>query len=312
MRPRLPALLLPALPQVFLLLACLLSADPAQAADPRPPIMTAEDLAAFPDPAADVRIPYGDGPLQFADLRLPKGPGPYPVMILIHGGCWLAEYDIHHIGKLAAAFTRSGIATWTVEYRRVGDEGGGWPGTFQDIAQAADRLLTVADEYSLDTTRVIAAGHSAGGQLALWLAARPHLPANTLFPSTQMVNVVGVLGLAPAPDLASLYTAEVCGDVVDKLMGGSPAAVPDRYALASPIELVPIGVPQLLVIGTYDDNWAPVGRRYFAAAEAAHDQVRLIEATQSGHFEMIDPDSITWPLVRDAAFELLGMPVASP
>ncbi|MSQ99267.1 MAG: alpha/beta hydrolase [Xanthomonadales bacterium] len=130
----------------------------------RPAIMTSDDLAAFPYYTPDTRIPYGDGPLQFADLRLPDGPGPFPVMILIHGGCWLSEFDIHHIGKLADAFTRSGIATWTVEYRRIGDAGGGWPGTFQDIAQSADKMLSVADEYSLDTSRAIAAGHSAGGQ----------------------------------------------------------------------------------------------------------------------------------------------------
>lgn len=297
---------------LLVLFAFLLANGPVLAEEVRPAIMTAEDLAAFPDPAPDARIPYGDGPLQFADLRLPDGPGPYPVMILIHGGCWLSEYDIHHIGKLADAFTRSGIATWTVEYRRVGDEGGGWPGTFQDIARSADRMLSVADEYSLDTSRVIAAGHSAGGHLALWLAASPQFHDNALFSSARIVTLMGVLGLAPAPDLANLHQTGVCENVIDKLMGGSPSAFPERYALGSAMELVPIGIPQLLVIGGYDDNWGPEGRRYFTAAEAAHDQVDLIEAPQSGHFEMIDPDSSTWPLVLNAAYELLGMPGAKP
>jgi len=296
-------------PMWFLVLFALLpGSEHVMAEEMRPAIMTSDDLAAFTYSTPDARIPYGEEPLQFADLRLPEGPGPYPVMILIHGGCWLAEYDIQHIGKLADAFTHSGIATWTVEYRRVGDEGGGWPGTFQDIARAADKMFTVADTYSLDTSRVIAAGHSAGGHLALWLAASSQFQDNPLFSSAQGVKLMGVLGLAPAADLANLHETGVCENVVDKLMGGSPTGFPDRYALASPIELVPIGVPQLLVVGTYDDNWGPVGRRYFAAAEAANDQVRLIEALQSGHFEMIDPDSSTWPLVLDAALELLGMP----
>jgi len=299
-------------PVLFLVLFVFLPGNvPLMAEDMRPAIMSSDDLAAFTYSTPDVRIPYGDGPLQFADLRLPTGPGPYPVMILIHGGCWLAEYDIHHIGKLADAFTRSGIATWTVEYRRVGDEGGGWPGTFQDIAMSADKMLSVADEYSLDTSRIIAAGHSAGGQLALWLAASSQFHDNPLFASARVVPLIGVLALAPAADLAYLHQTGVCDNVVDKLMGGSPTAFPDRYALGSPVELVPISIPQLLVIGTYDDNWSPVGRRYLAAAEAAHDQVRLIEASQSGHFEMINPDSNTWPLVRDAALELLGMPAST-
>jgi acetyl esterase/lipase len=292
---------------LFLLFALLPGSEHVMAEEIRPVIMTSDDLAAFTYSTPDARIPYGADALQFADLRLPEGPGPYPVMILIHGGCWLAEYDIQHIGKLADAFTRSGIATWTVEYRRVGDAGGGWPGTFQDIAQAAGHMFSVADTYSLDTSRVIAAGHSAGGHLALWLAANSRTPDNPLFSSTQVVRLMGVLGLAPAADLANLHETGVCENVVDKLMGGSPTEFPDRYALGSPIERVPIGVPQLLVVGTYDDNWTPVGRRYFAAAEATNDQARLIEATQSGHFEMIDPDSSTWPLVLDAALELLDM-----
>ncbi len=300
-------------PLLLLVLSVLLFANgPLPAEETRPAIMTSDDLAAFPEPAADARIPYGGGPLQFADLRLPEGPGPYPVMILIHGGCWLSEFDIHHIGKLADAFARHGIATWTVEYRRVGDEGGGWPGTFQDIEQSAAQMLAVADQYSLDTSRVIVAGHSAGGQLALWLAAGPKFHDNALFASAKLVTLRGVLALAPAPDLETLQQAGVCGNVVDKLMGGSPGAFPERYALGSPVDLVPIGVPQLLVIGAHDDNWGPGGRRYFAAAQAAHDQIRLIEAPQSGHFEMIDPDSTTWPLVLNAAYELLGMPEAMP
>ncbi|MFT7458407.1 MAG: acetyl esterase/lipase [Planctomycetota bacterium] len=292
----------------LLLLACfIISSISVFAGDEMPDIMTAEELPTLGNPPADVRIPYGEGPLQFADLRLPDGAGPHPVIILIHGGCWLSEYDITYIGKFADALADNGIATWTVEYRRVGDEGGGWPGTFQDIAKSADHLLSVADEYSLDTTRVIASGHSAGGHLALWLAARKQFDNNALFSSSKQIQLKGVLGLAPAPDLAYLHKEGVCGDVIDKLMGGSPEEFPERYALGSATELVPLGLPQILVVGRHDESWKPVAHRYYQIAKAANDNVQLIEAAESGHFEMIDPDSSTWSMVLDAAYDLLGM-----
>ena len=271
-----------------------------------PNIMTAEELGSFGDPPADTRISYGEDALQFIDLRLPSGAGPHPVVILIHGGCWLSQYDIVHIGKMAQAFADNGVASWTVEYRRVGNEGGGWPGTFQDIAQSADLLVKHAAEYSLDMTRVIVSGHSAGGHLALWLGARKNLKDNALFSSANPVQLKGVLALAPAPDLAYLYEKAVCGEVIDKLMGGSPAEFPERYAIASGTEIVPIGLPQILVIGHHDKNWKGIGYRYYEAAKAKKDDVRAIEAPESGHFEMIDPDSSTWPLVLEAAFSLLN------
>lgn len=114
-----------------------------------------------------------------------------------------------------------------------------------------------------------------------------------------------MLALAPAADLAYLHAQDVCGGVIDKLMGGSPEEYPNRYAQTSGTELLPLSIPQRLVIGTFDVGWAEVGWRYFRAAEAVGDPVEVIEATASGHFEMIDPDSTSWPLVRDAALELL-------
>ena len=114
-----------------------------------------------------------------------------------------------------------------------------------------------------------------------------------------------MLALAPAPDLAFLHQEQVCGHVIDGLMGGSPEAFPERYAAGSPVELVPLGVPQLVVIGQHDRAWAPVGRRYLEAAKSEGADVKAIEAPESGHFEMIDPSTSTWPLVRDAARELV-------
>ena len=268
-------------------------------------LMQAEDLPSLGNPAADVRIAYGDDPLQFVNLHLPEGQGPHPVIIFIHGGCWLSDYDISYSGKLAEAFTREGIAVWNIEYRRVGNAGGGWPGTFSDIAQAADQLYEQAEKYSLDSSRVIVSGHSAGGHLALWLAARPQFPADSIFAVKQDSTLKGVLALAPAPDLALLHEQGVCDAVIDKLMGGSPEQRPERYAMASATELVPLSLPQLLVIGKHDKHWRPVGERYYNAAKAAEDNVRIVMAEESGHFEMMDPDSSSWKSVRDAAFELL-------
>ncbi|MFZ5785353.1 MAG: alpha/beta hydrolase family protein, partial [Acidobacteriota bacterium] len=121
--------------------------------------MNAKDLLALPRPPADLRVRYGEAPQHFGDLRLPAGRGPHPVVLLIHGGCWLAEYDLEHLSSLAAAFTSAGFATWSVEYRRLGDDGGGWPGTFEDAARAADALRALAADHPLDLSGVVAVGH---------------------------------------------------------------------------------------------------------------------------------------------------------
>jgi len=269
-------------------------------------LLTAADLVKFENPPADARIQYGDDPLQFGDLRMPPGSGPHPVVVFIHGGCWLAEYDISHSSKLTAALARAGIATWSLEYRRVGDEGGGWPGTFQDIGHGTDHVRSIAAEYNLDLDRVIVMGHSAGGHLALWAAARSGIPAEAPVSSTDPLAVSGVLALAPAADLGYLHEQKICDHVVDSLMGGSPTQVPDRYRWSDPVRLAFDGVRQLLILGKYDDGWTPTGLRYLETARARGDDVRMIEATESGHFEMIDPDSSTWPLVLEATRELLG------
>ncbi len=264
-------------------------------------LLTSADLASFENPPADARIQYGDGPLQFADLRIPSGSGPHPVVVFVHGGCWLSAFDITHSGKLAAALAGHGIASWSLEYRRVGDQGGGWPGTFQDVATGADHLASIAAEYELDLGRVIFMGHSAGGQLAIWLAARPQIPPASAFSQRDPLTALGVLALAPAPDLAGLHQQQVCGDVVDKLMGGSPLEFPERYGLGDPMQVSPGDVPQVLVIGAHDSDWAPTGLRYFRAATARGDNVRLVEAPDAGHFELIDPDSSSWPVVLELA-----------
>ena len=293
---------------IILLLSCLIFSQLLLAADKKLHLLSAEEVDAFVYPEPYVRIPYGDDTEQFADLRVPEGSGSHPVIIWIHGGCWLAEYGgVSPYGKLLEAFAKHGIASWNIEYRRIGNEGGGWPGTFQDVIRGADKLLEVAEEYNLDTTRVVAGGHSAGGHLALWLGARGRFNEKSLLSSSMEIQLQGIFALAPAADLAYLHEQKVCGHVVDKLMGGSPQKFPERYAQVSATELVPIGLPQLLIIGEHDKKWRPVGERYYQAAEIAGDEVRMIIAAESGHFEMMDPDSSSWPLVLKGLHELMGL-----
>ena len=214
--------------------------------------MQASDLARLPQPAADHVIAYGEAPQQVAELRLPKGPGPHPVVIVIHGGCWQTPWAMDHVRSLAAALTAEGFATWSLEYRRLGDPGGGWPGTLQDVARGADRLRQEAAAHRLDLSRVVALGHSAGGQLALWLGARGRLAKDSSLRAADPLPLRGIVSLAGVTDLRAAAAANVCGDAVSRLLGGPPGQHDARVRQASPIELLPLGVPQRLVCGALD------------------------------------------------------------
>jgi dipeptidyl aminopeptidase/acylaminoacyl peptidase len=236
---------------------------------------------------AALRHHYGPGPDRWADLRLPPGPGPHPVALLLHGGFWRVPWGADLMHALAGDLGRRGWATWNVEYRRLGGPGGGWPGTLEDAAAALDALSGVE---GVDPDRVVAVGHSAGGQLALWLGARP--------------GVTAVVALAAVSDLAAAARLGLGGGAAVELLGGTPEEVPDRYRLASPRERLPLGVPQLLVHGELDDR-VPVGmsRDHAAAASAAGDRADLAVIPGAGHPETIDPESRAWR----AAAEWLGV-----
>ena len=256
------------------------------------------DIADVRAPAPDHRIAYGTDSLQFGHLRLPEAPGPHPVIVFMHGGCWLSDYDIAHVGPLEEALREEGWAVWSLEYRRAGDEGGGWPGTFLDVAAGADHLRNLAKEHPLDLERVIASGHSAGGQLALWLAARSRLPESSRLHTPDPIPVAGVLALAPAAAMGALHESGACGNAMGRLMGGGPREHPDRYDAVSPLRLIPAEVPQRLLIGALDSAWAPPGRAYQHVAETAGlAPVSATELPESGHFEMIVPWSSSWTLV---------------
>lgn len=259
-----------------------------------------------PPPPADARIPYGANPYQFGDLRLPPGSGPHPVVVMVHGGFWRAKYDLEHVGHLCADLTQRGYATWSLEYRRVGHEGGGWPGTFEDVAQGVDFLRTLAASQPLDVSRVVFMGHSAGGHLALWLAARRRLqPSEPLYRPDPFLPR-GVVGLAGVVNLEQAHVLQLSQGIVEQFLGGTPAQVPERYRLGSPSELVPLGVRQVLVHGTEDDT-VPVSlsTEYRARAVERGDDVRLLTLPGAGHFEVINPRAPEWSTVVEAVGSLL-------
>ncbi|MCS5687143.1 MAG: alpha/beta hydrolase [Acidimicrobiales bacterium] len=260
-------------------------------------LITPGSVGEFDWPSPDAQISYGDDQFQFGYLRLPEGSGPHPVIVFMHGGCWLSVFDIRYTGLAEQAFADAGYAVWSLEYRRVGNPGGGWPGTFLDVATGADHLTELAREYPLDLDRVIAIGHSAGGQLALWLAARGRIPTSSELYTAGPLPIHGVLALAPAPNLETLHSSGSCGPGVDGLMGGSPNVRPERYQVGSPMQLMPVDVPQRVVVGALDAQFGPSGRAYSQAAQrAGSSSVTLREAPESGHFEMVVPYTSTWPI----------------
>jgi acetyl esterase/lipase len=262
-------------------------------------LMSAADALAMPQPEADFVIPYGSGSHQFGELRLPDGQGPHPVVLIIHGGCWLAQYDLGYMSALADALTSGGVATWSVEYRRVGDEGGGWPGTFQDVADAADYLHEMALDHDLDLDRVVAVGHSAGGHLVLWLAGRKWLDAEDPLRGDAPLALNGVVALAGITDLAAYVSPEGCGSAVPGLLGGEPEKVRDRLKRSSPIAMVPFGVSQTLFVAEHDSIVPAIQAESFRdVAEKAGDAVSVTEISGAGHFELVDPTHAGFDLIR--------------
>jgi acetyl esterase/lipase len=241
------------------------------------------------------QIAYGDHPDQVGNLHLPAaGDGPGPAVVLVHGGFWKWGWDRTLMTPLARGLASRGCAAWNIEYRRVGQEGGGWPGTLADAAAALDAL---ADLDEVDAARVVTVGHSAGGHLALWLAGRHRIPAGQPGAGPR-VRPRGAVSQAGVADLVRGAEERLGGGACQALLGGEPAEVPERYAVASPTALLPLGVPQLLVHGLLDANVPPSqSRDYAEAARAAGDEVELVELAAADHFDVIEAADPAWGTV---------------
>jgi len=293
-----------------LLLAGLVLASPAQGgAAPMPgPPLGPKDIDKLPASAPTATVHYGAAPLQYGELRLPAGKGPFPVAVVIHGGCWTKGYaTARNTAALASALTQAGVATWNIEYRQVGDAGGGWPGTYQDWAAATDHLRTLAKKHRLDLSRVVVVGHSAGAHAALWLAGRPRLPTSSEIRGARPLQLRAVVAIDGPADLldALAIDAQICGrPVIVPLMGGSPAEQPTRFAHGSPAQLLPLGVPQYLVQSSV--LRPEHAEAYRVRAEKLGDKVRVLSLPGRMHFNMIAPTDPTFTVVQGAVLEAVG------
>lgn len=267
-----------------------------------------------PQPA--LKIMYGAHPDQHAELWLPTlsasaaaASNMSPVIILVHGGCWRADLPgAELVAFLADDLRRQGIAVWSITYRRVGtaaSQFSPYPGTFLDVAAATDHLTTIAPEYKLDLTRVVTTGHSAGGHLAMWLAARNRLPIDSPLYRNNPLPIRATVGIAAIADLqvGKTMSAHACGaDTIDLLIDSRTRK--NAFADTSVSALLPLGIPQTLISGVYDAIVAPAqAHRYRERAKEKGEAVELLTLDNAGHFELIAP----WtPAGRQVADKLLA------
>ncbi|KUL22056.1 alpha/beta hydrolase [Streptomyces regalis] len=274
----------------------------------------AEEESAFSHPPVDpdAIASYGDHPDQVIDFYAPRGEagpdGLAPLVVVLHGGAWRAPYDRRHVTPFADFMARRGFAVANVEYRRGADvtqgaggaadsrAGGGpvagrWPDTFDDVAAALDALPALVRETlpQADPRRTVLTGHSAGGHLALWAAARHVLPADAPWRIARPVPLRGVVALAPIADFTVADKLDVCGGAARQLLG-TGVEFAERQPYADPALLLPTGIATTLVQGRADIVVPQaVAESYADAAAKAGEVVGLTLLEDVGHFPLIDP-----------------------
>ncbi|MCY3865168.1 MAG: alpha/beta hydrolase [Chloroflexi bacterium] len=266
-------------------------------------LLTADDYQRFPPVEPDYRHAYGPGSQQFGELTLPSATTPYPVIVLIHGGGYREKYNLRPLGAVVSALAAAGFAVWNIEYRRFGN-GGDYPQMFLDVAAAADHLPKIADERHLDLNRLITVGHSAGGHLALWLAGRPNIESTSPIYVSEPLAVHGAVALAPLADVTHGSESELSSDALLAVMGGEANQNPSAYRNGCPVKLLPLGIPQVIIVGSQDGSMLDNAERYIAAARAAGDDAQLIVLPGAGHFEIVAVETKEWAAVQRATAQL--------
>lgn len=282
-----------------LLLALLftLTAGPCLAAP-----VTIPTFIAQPHPLPDATITYGDAPTQAVDVYLPSGTGPHPLVVLLHGGCWMKRTaGREQLRGVARRLAERGAVVWNVGYRRVDEPGGAYPGIFRDVATAFDLIPANAAQYGFDPRRVVAAGHSAGAHLALWVASRGTLPPGSPLHSADPFIPGRVIGLGGVGDLAGAAGIEdKCGaSIIDGLLGPASPERPDRYADTSPARLLPPPVPVVMITGAVDAVTPPAyASSYVEQLQAAGGSAELVLVPDAAHFDVVTLDTPAWRIVE--------------
>jgi acetyl esterase/lipase len=260
-----------------------------------------QSFLAQPQPAPDATIRYGVAPVQGIDLYLPKTEGPHPVVILIHGGCWTkTTAGRDQLRVLGRELANRGIAVWSIGYRRVDEEGGAYPGIFQDVAQAIDLLSVNAAQYKLDTSRVVAVGNSAGAHLAHWAACRGKLPQTSPLYDPSHFPVRTVIGLGGLGDIErATGVREVCGPAIVPALVGQPSTTrPDVYADTSPSKMLPNGAHIVMITGAEDTVTPPAyAQTYVDEVKAAGGTAELVIVKDADHFDVVTISTPAWQLV---------------
>jgi acetyl esterase/lipase len=277
-------------------------AAPAATTPAKP--MTLANYLALSGPAPSASFAYGSAPSQFAELFLPRGAGPFPVAVLVHGGCWTKEYGgITQMRNVAGALAARGIAAWSVEYRRVDEAGGGYPGTYQDMNAALAMLAQQARRYPLDLNRLVAVGHSAGGQLVQWMAGRARIPATSPLYVPDPLPVKNVVSLGGLADLRreQAVIKSSCDREIGQLTGAPGEHRQDVFSDTNAGDLLPNGSRTTLVTGALDVFSPPrVARDYAARARAAGDAAKVVILPGASHYDEVAARSASWPLVLEA------------
>lgn len=290
------------------------SAPPGSRAVAEPArLMTWGDLSALPRPAASHTLTWGEGVTDVVDLWLPEGAGPHPVVVMVHGGCWQKSIaDRALMDWMADGLRQQGWAVWNIEYRGVDEAGGGYPGTFLDVGAATDQIRAHAGAFSLDLSRVIGIGHSAGGHLVLWLAARSQLPEDSPLRVSDPLQFQGVVvsgGLADL-EVSRPVTAPTCLDAIhDQLTGPASPERPDPLSDTSPARLFPVGVAFVSVNGS-EDRIAPpmLGDALTRKAQGAGDNASLVVIPATGHVELVSPGTQAFVIQSQILSDFIASP----